>query len=130
MPRYTFEIENSRKTVEIEMSKEEYLDRMGDDGWLTLPDGRRGRQPRVFRPGFGKTQRPSTWPQESLAFGCFPEQIPHHVKWYRERGVNMEYRQRPDGTCRAVFRSRGHRRAADMARGFFDADAGYGDATK
>ena len=131
MPLYQFIREDDGKEFELEMGKEELVDAMVDDtGLIRLPDGTMVRRVPIGSTGIGaNTQAPGAWPQESLAFGCFPEEVDNFRKYYRERGVNMDFKRREENTMVAVFNGRGQRKAADKARGWIDKDAGYGDAS-
>lgn len=66
----------------------------------------------------------SAWPMHSYALGVRPEQRMEAQEHSRDIGVPTEFDRKGD----AVFRNRKHRKRYCKAAGFFDRDAGYGDA--
>lgn len=65
------------------------------------------------------------WPLHSDALGVHPSQIPEAVKQARSLGVPTEF----DSSGRAILRDRKHRKDLCQALGYFDRNAGYGDAS-
>ena len=65
------------------------------------------------------------WPILSDALGVTRAQIPAAIAEARAKGVTLDFTA--DG--RAILTSRAHRKAVCEALGFFDRNAGYGDAT-
>lgn len=65
------------------------------------------------------------WPLTSDAMGVSVEEIPAAQAELKKHGVYTEY----DGLGRPILRDRAHRKAHMEALGFYDRDAGDGDAT-
>lgn len=68
--------------------------------------------------------RPWSRGQKSVALAVHPSQVREAVEDAQKKGVPTDFT--PDG--RPVFRDRDHRKRYHQAYGFFDRDAGYGDA--
>lgn len=68
---------------------------------------------------------PGCWPQVSNSFGVAVEDIPKAVDAARRDGFTLEFT--PEGN--AIFTDRAHRKRACELFGYFDRNAGYGDAT-
>lgn len=72
-------------------------------------------------PGIGSA---SAWPMHSYALGVNPGQRKEAYEHSKEIGVPTQFDRKGD----AVFRSRKHRKDYCNAAGYYDRDAGYGDA--
>lgn len=66
----------------------------------------------------------SAWPMHSYALGVNPDQRGEAYEHSKEIGVPTQFDRKGD----AVFKSRKHRKDYCNAAGFYDRDAGYGDA--
>jgi hypothetical protein len=68
---------------------------------------------------------PGCWPQVSTAFGIPPEDIAKAKDAAKRDGFDIDFT--PEGN--AIFRDRAHRKRACGLFGYYDRNAGYGDAT-
>lgn len=73
-----------------------------------------------------KSTGDGAWPIHSEAAAVNPEDIPRAMADARRHGVPTTF----DREGRPILRSRAHRKAYLQYRGFFDRDAGYGDAAR
>jgi hypothetical protein len=70
-------------------------------------------------------QSAAGWPFYSDALAVHPSQIKDAVKFYKSRGISVEFSK--DG--RPKMNDRNHRARILRARGLFDRNAGYGDTS-
>ena len=78
----------------------------------------------IVKAGKMGSQLSSTWPMNSSAAGCHPDQIGEaHAESVRQ-GVPTQFTSEGD----AIFESRSHRKKYCEANGLFDRSGGYGDA--
>jgi len=93
-----------------------------DDFYRQLA-GRKRKRRRCAGPG---GHLPGCWPLHSEALAVHPEQIEEANEICRAKGVPTDH----DADGCPILNDRDHRRRYCQAFGFFDRDAGYGDAQR
>ncbi len=73
-----------------------------------------------------RTQSPATYPRDSDAAGCNPDQAQEMMNESVKLGIPTEFSKK---TGCAKFESRAHEKRYCVAAGLYQRNAGYGDAT-
>ena len=120
MPTYEYKHTVTGEIIEIVMTIAEMQEKQDKDGYLILPDGVAGK--RYYRAPM--TRKDSTWPMESYAAGCNPDEVKEQRDHSVKIGVPTDFNPK---TGDAIFTSPQHRKRYCEAVGLFDRNAGPSD---
>jgi hypothetical protein len=121
MPVYIFNVIKTGQSVERLMTVDELLKCKVAEGQYMLPEGLAVRDHGAEHGGFKHS--PGNWPMYSDAAGVHPSQAKQASEDCAAKGVPTRF----DSEGRAIFESRGHRKAFLRAHGMVDKSGGYGD---